>query len=72
MVEHPEYQTAKIQEGVHCDDCGWPIVFFCCNLTQTPYSNWDWWVYCANPTCQNHTGEGIFQNKPRWYKHDKK
>jgi hypothetical protein len=47
---------------VFCKDCGWPIIDMCCNVSKLPYSEWDWWMYCSNPTCKNHKGEGIAQN----------
>ena len=59
------YDTAEMLEGVHCRCCGWPIIELCCNLSE-PYIAFDWWVYCCNPTCQHHHGEGVFQEQPSW------
>jgi hypothetical protein len=58
-------QTAQMldTEKCWCKDCGWPIIDMCCNLDKSPYDNWDWWMYCSNPTCKNHQGEGISQNE---------
>lgn len=60
--------TANIKD-YYCVDCGWPVVFACCNHPFTEFkdaSEWDWWVYCSDKGCKNHDGEGIFQNKPDW------
>ena len=46
-----------------CKDCGWPIVDMCCNVPGDPFDDWDWWMYCSNPTCKNHAGEGMAQNE---------
>ena len=56
--------TAKLMKGKQCEGCGWPIVFACCNEPFTNFmdaSEWDWWQYCSNKGCENHTGEGVFQ-----------
>ena len=53
-----------------CRDCSWPVVDACCNdglAVTEPYCDWDWWIYCSNPTCVNHVGEGVFQNNPEWW-----
>lgn len=69
MNQPVPYQTVKILEGCFCNNCGWPVIFVCCNgemASNKPYSEWDWWNYCSNKTCINHTGKGVFQNKPEW------
>jgi len=52
--------NAKIRPGHICKTCGWPVIYTLCNggmgRTQ-PYINHDWWVYCANKTCEKHPGE---------------
>lgn len=49
-------------EECWCKDCGWPLIDICCNVIDEPYVDWDWWIYCSNPTCKNHKGEGLAQN----------
>ena len=54
-----------------CKDCGWAIIFACCNdgfldNMHKVHQHWDWWVYCANKGCVHHEGEGIFQNEIEW------
>ena len=61
--------TAKMYDRVKCKDCGWPVVFACCNYPFTKFEDsglYDWWVYCSNKGCKNHHGEGIFQDTPEW------
>lgn len=54
--------TARIEEGAYCKDCGWPIVFACCNDEMAELHNYeDWWMYCANQGCRNHIGEAFNQ-----------
>lgn len=63
--------TAKILHRAECRDCGWPIIFACCNGLFCNYkdaSEWDWWAYCSNKGCKNHDGKGVFQEDPDWYK----
>jgi hypothetical protein len=61
-----DIQTVKFMENCHCRDCGWPIIFMCCNVDKKPYNEHDWWEYCSNPTCKNHEGESVFQNTLEW------
>lgn len=63
-MEKFKFDSASILEGVHCNDCGWPIIDVCCNWEYS--KGWDWWYYCSNKGCKNHLGEGIFQNTPDW------
>ena len=60
--------TAKIKEGYCCKDCGWPIIFACCNdEMHTLHPREDWWMYCTNQGCKNHAGEAFGQHSnPRW------
>jgi len=61
--------AATIEKDRVCKDCGWPIVFACCNHPFTEFkdaANWDWWMYCSNKACKNHEGEGVFQDLPDW------
>lgn len=62
-----EYESATIRG--YCKTCGWPVVDMCCNgdVNIEPYCKWDWWLYCSNPTCENHKGEGVFQNDVKWW-----
>lgn len=61
--------TAKISPYLKCACCNWPIVACCVNwdTSRHPESEgWDWFYYCANKACENHAGEGVFQNSPGW------
>lgn len=61
--------NAKMLESQKCKDCGWPVVYTLNNGgmgIKEPYANWDWWYYCSNKTCQNHEGEGVFQDNIDW------
>lgn len=52
--------TASINKNKFCKDCGWPIVFVCCNDEMTHlYKGEDWWMYCSNQGCLNHKGEAF-------------
>ena len=64
-----DFDTINIIKGVHCKDCGWPIIDACCNGSFTDHKDakeWDWWNYCSNKGCKNHEGEGIFQDLLDW------
>lgn len=61
--------TANIRPELKCGDCGWPIVFACCNglfMNFKDADQWDWWYYCSNKGCEHHDGEGTFQRDPDW------
>lgn len=61
--------NATIFKANRCKECKWPIVFALCNDgmgVTSPYGESDWWYYCANKTCVNHAGEGVFQDTPDW------
>lgn len=62
-------QTANTGD-YYCDDCGWPVVFACCNYPFTyGEGESDWWVYCSCKGCKNHEpGEEIWQYRPDWCK----
>lgn len=58
--------NAKMIE-YQCKTCKWPVISTLCNdgmMTTPPYSEWDWWMYCSNKTCEHHQGEGYFQDTP--------
>jgi len=57
-------ETIEISEGIHCKDCGWPIIHVCCNwdTKDHPQYEGDWWGYCSNKCCKHHEGESWFQN----------
>ncbi len=62
-----------LYKDFHCHACGWPVVFACNNegFCMSPAHNmWDWWVYCSKKSCENHSGEGIFQDLPDWMEKD--
>lgn len=63
---------ASVWSGYHCKTCGSAIIELHCRRTDIePFCQWDWWVHCANPCCENHEGEGLFQNDIEWAeKHD--
>ena len=68
-MEFPKENTARILDGHHCTSCGWPIIDACCNAPFTLYEDakdWDWWFYCSNKGCENHSGHGVFQMWPDW------
>ena len=64
--------STKISVGDYeCKDCGWPVIFACCNHPFTIFKDaptHDWWLYCSDKGCKNHDGEGIFQDIPDWVK----
>lgn len=65
----PLDETATITGELRCKACGWPVVDAVCNddfLDFAPGESWDWWYYCANKSCVNHRGEGVFQRPPTW------
>lgn len=52
-----------------CKECEWEVIEICVNPPLNdlaPYCNWDWWVYCTNPSCKYHLGDGVFQAYPDW------
>jgi len=53
-----------ISQYGHCKACGWPVVLACCN--DGDWGPHDWWVYCANKTCERHHGESVEQQKKYW------
>jgi hypothetical protein len=61
--------TASLLEG-RCLRCGWPVVDCCVNGAMAmadPWQGEDYWMYCANPACVHHIGEGYLQADPDWY-----
>jgi len=68
-MEYKDRNTASISGKIFCKDCGWPVIHACCNDEFRNFKDayqWDWWYYCSNKGCQNHDGEGVFQNDPDW------
>jgi hypothetical protein len=63
MVPKPEWYGS-------CKVCGWPVLCCCCNDGTWGDGSWDWWAYCTNKTCENHDGEGVFQDIPEWIMED--
>ena len=66
---HEPLRGVEIWKRRRCRACGWGVVFAICAEgmgTTAPYSEWDWWVYCGNKTCEHHGGEGQFQVDPDW------
>jgi hypothetical protein len=69
IAEPRRRDSAEVLANHFCKACGWPIIFVCCNDgmgEHPPFAGNDWWYYCANKTCQHHTGEGVFQSQPEW------
>lgn len=51
--------NASMRRGHICKCCGWPVVYVLCNDGMgkiKPYADSDWWAYCANKTCEKHSG----------------
>jgi hypothetical protein len=58
-----------ILKNCYCKDCGYPIISVACNHPFSEFKdshNYDWWLYCSNKVCNNHGGEGYFQDYPLW------
>lgn len=53
-----------IYSNKRCNKCHWPVIFALCNDEMSCDS--DYWNYCSNKGCENHTGESVFQNDPDW------
>ena len=52
-----------------CKECKFPIIFIVCNFlnqNHTGIEYWDYYCYCANPTCIHHKGEDYNQGFPNW------
>ncbi len=61
--------TSSMPEHLYCKDCGWPVVDSVCTDEFEDFKDateWDWWYYCSNKGCENHDGEGVFQDTPDW------
>lgn len=55
--------TAKCEPNAYCNACGWPVIFACCNGQMGDlHPGEDWWMYCSNQGCKNHTGEPYGQH----------
>jgi hypothetical protein len=58
-----------MRSGAKCKSCGWPIVDAVCTDEFDNFKDadqWDWWLYCSNKGCDNHDGEGVWQDTPKW------
>ncbi|QBM22331.1 hypothetical protein E1B03_07720 [Citrobacter arsenatis] len=74
-MEKVNFDTVEICEGIHCKDCGWPIIHACVNWDTDLFPSQehldvypddeiaDWWGYCSNKTCKNHTGRAWGQSE---------
>ena len=51
---------------VLCKDCGSMVIGQANNTDLAMFEDWDWFWYCANKGCDNHTGTGVFQEDPEW------
>lgn len=55
--------TASIEKNSSCMDCGWPILFACCNDEMSEiHPGEDYWMYCTNQGCKNHYGQPYGQH----------
>lgn len=59
-------KDVSVYRGCSCKECGEIIIFQANNTQIARFEGWDWFVYCANKECENHVGEGIFQDTPAW------
>lgn len=65
--------TIEIAKGVHCSECGWPVIHACVNWDTDKFQEShesDWWGYCSNKACKNHTGEDWFDERPAFIVND--
>lgn len=63
MNRKPSDSTASIEKDGYCKDCGWPLIFACCNDEMRElHPMEDWWMYCSNQGCKNHVGEPYGQH----------
>lgn len=69
-MDKVKHDTVTLFHGFHCAKCGWPIIDVVCNITEQPYCEHDFWLYCSNPTCVKHVGEAFDQFEPSWVKLD--
>lgn len=72
------HSTASMMEA-HCVNCGWPIIHACCNDEMSDFSEsesgdiQDYWIYCSNKGCKNHTGSETDQcGWPSWVESNKR
>lgn len=48
-----------------CKNCQYPVVQTTTNNGHPmAVQGWDWWAYCTNQACVNHTGAGVDQYLP--------
>lgn len=56
---HPPVDYDTVVDSTHpehCPRCGWPAIIVCCNgPVADAYPTEDWWAYCSNPVCTNHS-----------------
>lgn len=61
----------KIDSTGHtCKKCGREVFEYTCNKEiceqRKEASQWDWWASCSNEDCENHYGEGFYQDRVEW------
>lgn len=69
MRNRVDYDTITDVKHHYCGTCGWPVIYVCCNgqmSEQLPYCKEDWWAYCSNKCCINHSGSPEGQNRAYW------
>jgi hypothetical protein len=63
-------KDTSILEDYHCKDCGEYVIHQCNNTQLANFEFDDWILYCANMECENHKGEGYFQEMLDWVERD--
>lgn len=65
-----DLRNSSFMDSVFCIECGWNVIWTCCNggMSELPYGEFDYWYYCSNKSCVNHSGEGSYscQEFPRF------
>lgn len=54
--------NARVLENAECIECAWPVILVYRTealFEKRPYMYYDYWMYCSNPTCVHHQGEGV-------------
>ena len=58
-----KFNTASLAPDLYCKDCGWPVLSCCCNDEMSDlHPDSDWWRYCSNQGCRNHSGSDFGVN----------
>ena len=57
---------STIHQYGNCAECGYPVICDCMNDERWDRMGSDWYVYCSNRVCPNHTGERMDMDAPNW------